>query len=438
MRRYLPSFANLAVSLLFYPVSLLLVNVYFTAQERGVYFSLTGFIVIQLFFDLGIVQASVTTLSRELAGSKRGGAGSLAAEIDRGARVNSVLFHAHRWLKRSGWWSLAVVAALGCLIMIPGGVAISIWGPAVVSLMFGVAMTLWMLPIQIAVEGANEVEALGKARMLGNFARTLTLAGGIVAFPSVAWLGISMAVQAFVCAWACPRESKLFLKRGRKFAEENEGSVWQREVIPFQRRLAVSWVGGSMVSLPLVPVCLVALGAESAGRFGLTITAFQAVVAIAVLWQTVSMPRMAGLVVEAGSGAAFTLWRREFGRSVATFGILSVAFAVAVALSPVIYDVRDRVVSPAEIGWLGWGFLCTLLIYSYSYVMRAHKTEPYVHEYLLWAGLSGAGLIVGGVLQNRVALCAGYALAATLAALLFYRRFRLEARRLRGQSEAVA
>jgi hypothetical protein len=429
MRRYLPSFAHLAVSLLFYPVSLLLVSVYFSAEERGVYFSLTAFVVLQTLFDLGIVQASVTILSREFAGLKIDDSGAVNAARERAERILEVLSHVSRWLRTAGFLSLGVVGVLGCVVMINSGVAARVWVPAVGTTVFGVMATLWVLPLQIAMEGANEVQALGRARALGNLARVLTLAGGIILYPSVAWLGLSAVVQALVLVWATPPNLKRMLTQSQQRAGAEHG-VWRDEVIPFQRKLAVTWLGGSLVILPLVPGYMMAFGPEAAGRFGLTVTAFQSIVGIAVLWQTVSLPRIAGLVVEESSAAAFVVWKKEFVRSVGTFVFLTLVFLALVELSPLVYDVRDRVVSRAAMVWLAWGFFVTMLTYSCSYVMRAHKTEPFILQYMSWAILSAAALLAAVLLKKQTGYAMGFSLATTVAALAVYLKFRKSARLL--------
>lgn len=432
MRRYLPSFANLAVSLLFYPASLLLVSIYFTAEERGVYFSLTGFIVLQLLFDLGVVQASVTVLSREFVGTSIAENGEIIAERLRADRIRVVVFRVSRWLRRASYLALGVVGVLGAAVMIKSGVSYVIWLPAVATLMLGIASTLWVMPLQVVIEGANEVAALGSARTFGNLARIAVLTMGIAVHPSVAWLGLSIVVQALVFAWAVPRKFRRLLKISRSL-RASEIETWESEVLPFQRKLAVTWIGGSVVILPLVPCFMIAFGPKAAGQFGLTVTVFQSAIAIAVLWQTVSLPRIAGLVVQEGSRAAVALWKKEFGRSLVTFGLLAIAFIGAVELSPLVQDVRARVVTPAEFGWLALGFLGTLVIYSCSYVVRAHKVEPFIFQYSLWAILSATGLIAAILLESRVGYCASFAIASTVGAIVVFLKF-TKIRRLLGNT----
>lgn len=228
------------------------------------------------------------------------------------------------------------------------------------------------------MEGLNEVRTVYAYRTL----KALILNG-------VMWLALfqGYGLWAVSIGYAATLPVSLYyilvVKRDlfQQFKSPVAGSPisWKKEVLPFQWRIAVSWMCGYVTSWSITPLTLVMYGAEAAGRVGFTWSIAMGVIAISNSVILFKAPQMSQLVAERN----FAL----LDRVALTYGGASVILAAlggsgVLALTAILnlfgFDFAERMLSIEVAAYLFIGIAVLQVTQPMAVYLRAHKREPFL------------------------------------------------------------
>lgn len=351
----------------------------FSPQQQGYYFTFASLLGLQIFFELGLNQVVVQLVSHEMAYLSWGPDGKLAGERGHLDRLKSIVLLLRKWYAVAATLFLLFTAILGSLLFDrTGSLPRQVWlGPwaAMVSV---TAINLYFSPMLAVVEGCGRVGQVARLRLIQSMiGYSLTWAAlfagaGLWAIPlSAATAGLCTALWLRLDSHVLRAfETAVPIARGR-------GIDWKREVLPFQWRIAVSWISGYLIFQLFIPLVFVNLGSVAAGRLGIALAIFNALMSVGVSWINAKMPALTTHVTRGE--------RAELNRTFDSVARRAVAFTAAgsAAVLLVVYVVGvlgvphvDRIADLPTLVCIAISTSATTLIYAGAAYMRAHREEP--------------------------------------------------------------
>ncbi len=262
-------------------------------DEQGVYYLLQSLVALTFFFDLGI-----GFVLANMAGSAN------ARSTNAGERHStSPSAVAHFGLK----WSLIAGSAFSVIVGTIGSFEISrVSGPA-----FAPLALWWLLAITSGgnlllgaglsfFEGMGHAHAASVIRFAQAFSNALAFLVIVSASGSPFAVGMSTALSVILAMMLFTRKFGNQLRRFWQMADAR-ALVWRRDVLPFQWRVAISWLTGYFMFQAPTLVLATHGVLSQAGQFGLSMQIFLAIISVAQVYLTFCVPRWSSKMA-AGTG----------------------------------------------------------------------------------------------------------------------------------------
>lgn len=394
-------------------------------EEQGVYYSFVYLAQASVFLELGFCQTFVQYSAREFSGLRFSGDGRLEGEAARLVRMSGLTKFAVKWFA-TGAGVFALALLIGGWVFfsrtVPGGIA---WkAPWCCFVVFSALNLLW-LPLWALMEGCQRVLEITRLRLK---ASVLALS----ALWLVLWAGGGLWAQAAFQGGIFLVAGIYWLHIRRPFVlallslRDGQSSGWFREMLPFQWRIAVSFVCGFLLFSLLVPLAQTILGPAAAGRLGMTLQASNAIMAMAAAWVQTKAPALGLLaakneIVELRRILAVAL-RSAFAVAAAGSGAFLIGLAVLQRTTPF----GHRFLAVPEAALLLVAGMANVLIGGLAVGLRARIREPFMP---LSVGLAVVVLVAtsfGGRMAGLGGFILGYSAAMSLVglpfAILIYRR----------------
>jgi O-antigen/teichoic acid export membrane protein len=190
--------------------------------------------------------------------------------------------------------------------------------------------------------------------------------------------------------------------------------LWQSELLPFQWRLAVSWVCGYFATWAVAPLSVKMFDPVIGGQVGMVWSLATGVTTISTALITVKAPHFGMLVAERKFAALDRSALRVGGLSViaAIAGCSTICIAVWILTSQQhSYAQRLLPLEPTILILVATVLLQTLQ--PMAAYLRAHKQEPFMPVSLALAVTSLAGIMILGRLYGPIGISYGYLMAVT-------------------------
>ena len=169
--------------------------------------------------------------------------------------------------------------------------------------------------------------------------------------------------------------------------------AWKTEFLPLQTRYALTWVTGILVNSFYAPVIFRMVGAEAAGKFGMTISVVAILGAIASALVGARQARMAALAGKGDVAGLAAMFRPVLLLSIMAYGAGSAALALVLWLQPGVLDrYVGRLLPPADMALATVAGFFWLLITLFTTCVRSFNQEPFVR--LAWCHAIGSVLAI--------------------------------------------
>jgi hypothetical protein len=380
-------------------VTVLLIPLCLSSVQQGYYYTFASILALQVFFELGMGQVIVQVVAHEAADLRLGADGRYLGSDERMSRMNGLRRLLGRWYVLATVLFLICVNVMGWLFFRGHELPWQQWAAPWFLLVAATACNL-MLSWRIAIiEGFALVREVGRLRlfqsMLG-FALmwTVLISGGGL------WVVAIVPAMAAVCStiWIRRRPAADVLAPMPVAPDAPASQInWVTEILPFQWRIAVSWISGFFIFQLFAPMIFKYHGAVEAGRVGLGITIFNSVVSVGTSWVAAKVPTFGRLIAQCQNVDASALFKR--------LTIMTVAFAISTSLVLLLIDyelavhefrIALRLPAVPVLAFLALAAIGNSFVLSAAMYMRAHKEEP--------------------LLASAVAMAIATGLAVTLAA----------------------
>jgi hypothetical protein len=405
-------------------VTVLLIVRSLSPVEQGYYYTLLSLVSLQIVFELGFCFVIQQLAAHECVHLELHADGSVTGDPVARGRLASALQLSVRWYTVAALVMALLLAPLGLVFFshfaVRSQARISWQGPWLLAV-FASSASLWCMPFYSFLEGCGQVRAVAamRFRQAGAVAlcawAPMLLHHGLYS-PALAIVGQSVTGLVYV---AGHRQLLAGLLRHR-----NAGAVidWNREVWPFQWRIAVSSMCSYFTVLVFIPILFAVRGPVEAGQIGmaLSITGYMTVLALA--WTSTKSTPFGNMIARGAFAELDRLFRHSQAQSMAAFATIALAAGAGVMLLPHFAPaLAARLVSPQIFFVLVLAAGANCAIQSLATLLRSFKREPFLIQSLIVSSLTLAFAALtarrwgsSGAALSYLAATAGFALPSSL------------------------
>lgn len=355
------------------------VPVWFSRVEQGYYYTFASLLALQVFFELGVNQVVMQVVGHEAAHLTQGPGGVLDGPPRHLGRLASVVRLLHRWyLAAAVLFALGVGVAGSAFFHYTGELPASQWQAVWALLVLATAVNLYLSPMLAVLEGCGRVGEIARLRLaqsvIGYLLMWLGLALGLGLWAMPA---LPIAAAAYTLYWLRTQEHPLGALAAYRPADASHAVDWRTEVLPFQWRIALSWISGYFIFQIFTPLTFARHGAEAAGRLGIALSVFTALLTLGMSWVNARLPAFAGHVARGERGELNTLFGGVLKRSlVFTSFTCTLVLAGVAGLHALGLSVAERIAPLPVLACLAAVTVANTFVSAAATYMRAHKEEP--------------------------------------------------------------
>lgn len=354
---------------------------YLDINEQGYFYTFQSLISLQVFFEMGLGQVLLQVASHEFA-KVRGGSQSVI-DASTNERLLAIVQHAFRWFRNASFLFLFLAAPAGIAYFSffndDASQQVAWAGPWLLSCI-GQALVLFLMPLLVFREASGAVTEAVFWRFLGELVGYLALFAALYCQLGLYALPILFFVRGLVVLAFCINRSEFVRELTSKvMAPSDQNNFWKREVVPFQRRIAVSWLSGYLLFSSMPMIIFPIMGPEASARFGMTWTALLGIVSLSMALISVRVQSFCALIAQGDMVSLRYHYQRaakgSFG--LALFGVATLIVGLAVA-SWLNMEIAGRFLPLPEVCMLSIVALANQIVFAQAALVRATKNEPYV------------------------------------------------------------
>lgn len=365
-------------------ITLIFLTQFLSPETQGYYYTLASLLSLQVFVELGLTYATIQFASHEMAALTVSSCRKLMGDAAAKSRLRSLFVFTLTWFIGAACLVMLLLAPAGAAFFMsnaPGREG-QIIDPAWlwVILVLTIAPTLIVNVLYAILEGCGQVAQVTTYRLAQAIVSTgvlwMTLAAGqqIVA---LFWQALSALTVGALCLFA--RERNFFLDLWA--APRIEGAVlnWHKDVLPFQWRIAVSWIAGYLAFSAFSPIVFTYLDPVAAGRIGMSLQVVSAMNALAVVWITTKVPRFGPFIVRGDRCGLDEMFFRALRQSTAILSLALLSLLAAIVFLRYLGSgLPDRLVGLESLSVLFVACLANHIVFAEAAYLRAHKVEPFM------------------------------------------------------------
>lgn len=157
-------------------------------------------------------------------------------------------------------------------------------------------MNFLITPIIAIIEGLGKVKEIAKFRMVQQIIQPIILWGGLYYGLELYVLGIDAICRVLLITYLI-RISPIYSILTLIWKEKITDTIsYKNEILPYQWRIAVSWISGYFIFQLFNPVLFATEGPIVAGQMGMTMQALNALQALTLAWINTKSPQLAGFI----------------------------------------------------------------------------------------------------------------------------------------------
>lgn len=382
-------------------VMVLLIPLWLGKVEQGYYYTFASVLALQVFFELGMNQVIIQLVSHDFAHVSVADDGQFTGDAKRVDRLAALVGLLRRWYGIAATLFFVTISVGGAWFFSPkGSLPMTAWIGAWLLLTLGTAFNLYLSATLTVLEGCGEVAGVARMRtvqsMSGNVLMWLALGlgAGLWAMPLVPLVGATYAAY-----WLHMNGGTIDRLRSHAATTTDQDLIhWRTDIFPFQWRIAVSWISGYFIFQLFTPLAFARVGAVEAGRLGITMAVFSALLTVGMSWVNAKLPAFAAHVSRSERASLNALFNSVVKRSMA-FTFISTIAIIAIMLVLTSLDVASvqRFASLPVVLCLAVVTLVNCFIFAAAAYMRAHKEEPMMIVSLVTGLATLAGAAVGSM-----------------------------------------
>lgn len=352
-------------------LTVLLVPLWLSADEQGYWYTFASLVALQLFFELGMNQVVLQLASHEAAHAGRDPAAA--------ARLASLVRLVDRWWGVAALGFVLAVGPAGALFLHDQGhLPQAHWLGPWCAVVLGTAAALLLSARLTLQEGCGRLADVARLRLLQSAGGSV-LAWAVLAAGGSLWAAAAVPWVGALCTLAWLRRQPPVVAPQVGPATGQPALSWRQDILPFQWRIALSWVSGWFIFQAFTPLAFAHLGARQAGQLGISLAVFSSVQAVGMSWVHAKSPQLAGHVARGERAAMLALFHAVSRRGVGFVLLAGAGVVVTLAVLQQLWPGLAQRFAPLPVlACLAVTTALNACIFAAASLMRAHKQEPMV------------------------------------------------------------
>lgn len=397
-------------------VMLIIIPYTLTPHQQGYYFTFTGLLGLQIFFELGLNQVVTIIVSRDVAHLSVA-EGALMGERNHVDRVRSVVSFLRRWYAVAAALFAFVAAGIGYIMFRRfGSLPMIEWAGPWLAVVVLTAVNLFVSPLLAVIEGLGRVGHIARLRLLqaifGNGLAWLLLVAG-----AGLWAAAAPAAVAAIGSllWLRASRNSLGVLHDDTPVPAAHTIDWRREVLPFQWRIAVSWMCGYLLFQVYSPLAFMHIGPVAAGEIGISLAIFTAIQAVGVSWINAKTPQIA-MLVSRKDPMLSQVFRSAVVPSTAFVTLAACSILLLVHVGHAFgVGLVGRLAALPTLACMAVTTAVNTAVYAAATYLRAHGNEPMLPVSVVAAALTLAAVILASFRSTFLMMLAQAAVTVFIA-----------------------
>ena len=366
--------------------SVFFISTYLTGVEQGFYFTFGSILALQVFFELGLTGIMTQFVAHEASHLTLNTRLIYEGEYKYKSRLASLIHFCVKW-----YLVLAIMAFV--FLLISGFLFFRNYGNNAdkvnwllpwLLICIGTAIKLFQSPFNSILMGIGKVKEMSKIMFYQQIVIPLSMWAGLVFGLKLYVMGIGYILSVLV--WQLyvyhSKLDRIIVNLWRENIEERISYL--KEILPFQWRIAISWISGYFIFQLFNPVLFATEGPIVAGQMGMTLHALTAIQSLAMSWMNTKVPFYSNLIALKEYNKLDEVFGHTLNQMSAICLIMLVAFfATVVALNMTGYEFGGTILAGRFLSYYPTLFLM-LSVFLQQYVtswatyLRCHKKEPFL------------------------------------------------------------
>jgi O-antigen/teichoic acid export membrane protein len=356
----------------------LLIPFYLDPIEQGLYFTFLSLTAAQVFFELGLNQVIIQSVS-----SYKGIFASSKLLFDKATQAHNLIALHEKLFKIYLVLSILfflIISLIGYFTFTNvQGLLIESWLVPWIILVFFTAVNLFLSPFLSFHEGLGRVHQVYKLRVI----QTVIGASGsivllILDFKLYSFLALPIVCSVFSFVWI--KFNLHHLLDYRQLASSLIGGnfSWFKEIFSLQWRVSLSWISGYFIFHFLQPIIFYFYGPIIAGQFGISFNILKAASNLSISWISPKLPELSGLYFANNKPHMNKVFYRHafYVMAISLFLLtgLNVAYVLFVMIDQ---EITSRFLSQDLFLVLSLISFIDVYIFCLALYTRAHREEPF-------------------------------------------------------------
>lgn len=360
--------------------------------EQGYYYTFGSILALQVFLEMGFGAVAVQMMAHEAAHLKIDLKSGIIGPVENLDRFSATFQFIRKWY--------AALSILVGVLLFPAGflffstsakdASIHWMGPWTI-LVLSTAGDLFVRSLDSTIEGMGFVAESIRVNLWSAAIRIILSILGLLFGLRLYAVPVASAIALIINRRMVWKLLHVVGAETRKYGKDIRID-WRKDVLPFQWRIALSWVSGWFIFSAMMPVVFRNFGAVEAGRFGLAMSLSGFINTFAMNWTSTKAATWGQMASRKDWEAMDALFKRVSPQAV---GMALLGSILAVLLVPHLGVWMPRFAGRVP-DWRVLALLCTAtvmnqIVFAEAFYLRAHKREPF----LVSSIFSGVAMSIG-------------------------------------------
>lgn len=366
------------------PITMVLLPLYVTPEEQGIWYTFAGLAALSTFADLGFTNIILQFSAHEFSKHRFNTRGEL--ESSSSLTKMSAIFHfIIRWTMKIGIAAFGVMFLIG-LVLFKSKITTSNWYLPWLLFTAGSFIGYIGNSLLVFVEGCDKVGEVQKIKLFRGVVNTGLFWIALLSGASV--LGLSIAVllsSVFLILWSIKNYGRFFKQLFIIKIEKQHFVEIKKQFYSLFWRYAISFTAGYMIFQIYTPLVFTLYGPEIAGKVGLSLNIWLSGFNLANVWMQSSYSKYNILVAQKKWIDLDKLFKSNLLLTVLSF-VLGTVFFLWVMNS--FYDkiaIFQRMLNMKAQLFLILAWFATIFTNSIALYVRSHKIEPFTFPSVIQA-----------------------------------------------------
>lgn len=400
---------------------LFLISKYLSKTEQGYYYTFGSILAIQIFFELGLNGIISQYVAHESADLLLGSDFELSGDPEKISRLSSLLRFCIKW-----FGAISVIFFIGLLIS--GNIFFNRynqnshvnWQWPWFFLALGSSLMMFIDPLLGILEGLGKIKEVARLRLIQQTIAILvvatTLLSGGKLYAGAGVVGCLLIVTTLYILFSPFGRILLNIWKGKGEWVVN----YTKEILPYQWRIALSWISGYFIFQLFNPVLFATEGAAMAGKMGMTLTAFNGITSLSMSWISTKVPVFSKLIAKRDFFSLDRLFDMAFKQTQLVNGAGVCIFILGlIFLRWRGFELADRFLPLYAVLLLALTTFVNQMIYSWATYLRCHKAEPFLAQSIGVGILSAASTLCLGIFLGLKGIVGGYTFIVVFVSMIW-------------------